>query len=177
MTQESEKGKDNLWRDILEAVILAVILAAVIRIWIVEPFYIPSPSMEPTLYPRDRIIVNKLIYKFRPVERGDVIVFKYPLDTQRDFVKRVVALEGETVEIRNNYVYINGRRLDEPYLPRLSIPDFEPVRVPSGHVFVMGDNRNNSDDSRVWGPLNLEEYLIGKTICIYWPPGRIGSIK
>lgn len=176
MSQEKEREKDTLWKDILEAVILAIILAAVIRIWLLEPFYIPSPSMEPTLYPRDRIIVNKVIYKFHPLQRGDVIVFKYPLDPRRDFVKRVVAFEGETIEIRNNYVYINGRRLEEPYIPRVMVSDFEPVRVPQGHVFVMGDNRNNSDDSRVWGPLN-KKYLVGKTVFIYWPPNRIGGIK
>lgn len=176
MSQEHEREKDTLWKDILEAVILAVILAAVIRIWIIEPFYIPSPSMEPTLYREDRIIVNKVTYRFRSPQRGDVIVFKYPLDPRRNFVKRVIAFEGETIEIRNNYVYINGQRLDEPYIPRVMVSDFEPVRVPKDHLFVMGDNRNNSDDSRVWGPLN-KKYLVGKTVLIYWPPDRLGGVK
>lgn len=171
-----EKEKDRLWKDILESVVLAVILAAVIRILLFEPFYIPSPSMEPALYPRDRIVVNKIVYKFRQPQRGDVVVFKYPLDTRRDFVKRVVAFEGETIEVRNNYVYINGRRLDEPYISHVMVPDFAPLHVPSGHIFVMGDNRNNSDDSRVWGPLNTD-LLVGKAIFIYWPVERVRTIK
>lgn len=176
MTQEKERERDSIWREIIESVVLAVILAAVIRIWLLEPFYIPSPSMEPTLYPKDRIIVNKIIYKFRPPERGDVVVFKYPLDPQRDFIKRVIAFEGETVEVRNNYVFINGKRLDEPYLPHEIVADFEPFRVPKNHIFVMGDNRNNSDDSRIWGPLN-KKLLVGKALCIYWPPDRLEAIR
>jgi len=132
--------------------------------------------MEPTLFPGDRIIVNKIGYKFREPERGDVIVFHYPLDPERDFVKRVIAFEGETIEIRNNYVYIDGQRLEEPYIPDVVIGDFEPVRVPKGHYFVMGDNRNNSEDSREWGPLD-KDLLIGKAIFIYWPFSRFGAIE
>lgn len=176
MSQEKEKEKESLWREILESVVLAVILAAIIRIWFVEPFYIPSASMEPTLYPRDRIIVNKIVYKFHQPERGDVVVFKYPLDTQRDFIKRVIALEGETVEVRDSYVFINGKRLEEPYLPHEIVAKFGPYQVPKGHIFVMGDNRNNSDDSRVWGPLN-KEFLVGKALFIYWPPERLKIIR
>jgi signal peptidase I len=176
LAQENETKRDSVWREIIESVILAVILAAVIRIWLLEPFYIPSPSMEPTLYPQDRIIVNKIIYKFRPPQRGDVVVFKYPLDPQRDFIKRVIAFEGETIEVRTNYVFINGKRLDEPYLPYEVVPDFGPFQVPKDHIFVMGDNRNNSDDSRVWGPLN-KKFLVGKALCIYWPPDRLGAIR
>ncbi|HAF17192.1 MAG: signal peptidase I [Thermacetogeniaceae bacterium] len=174
MSQEQEKY--NLWKDILQAVVLAIILATVIRVWLLEPFFIPSPSMEPTLFPGDRIIVNKIGYKFREPERGDVIVFHYPLDPERDFVKRVIAFEGETIEIRNNYVYIDGQRLEEPYIPDVVIGDFEPVRVPKGHYFVMGDNRNNSEDSREWGPLD-KDLLIGKAIFIYWPFSRFGAIE
>ena len=147
-----------------------------IRVWLLEPFFIPSPSMEPTLFPGDRIIVNKIGYKFREPERGDVIVFHYPLDPERDFVKRVIAFEGETIEIRNNYVYIDGQRLEEPYIPDVVIGDFEPVRVPKGHYFVMVDNRNNSEDSREWGPLD-KDLLIGKAIFIYWPFSRFGAIE
>jgi len=168
--------KKPFWREILESVILAVVLAAVIRLWLFEPFYIPSPSMQPTLYPGDRIIVNKLSYRLHPPERGDVIVFKFPLDPQRDFVKRVVALEQETIEVRQGYVYINGRRLEEPYLPHELVPDYGPIKVPRGHLFVMGDNRNNSEDSRFWGPLN-QKYLIGKAFFVYWPPHHMELIK
>ncbi|HHY41041.1 MAG TPA: signal peptidase I [Syntrophaceticus sp.] len=174
MSQEREKN--TLWKDILQAVVLAIILATVIRVWLLEPFYIPSPSMEPTLFPGDRIIVNKIGYKFREPERGDVIVFHYPLDPERDFVKRVIAFEGETIEIRNNYVYIDGQRLEEPYIQDVVIGDIAPLRVPKGHYFVMGDNRNNSEDSREWGPLD-KDLVIGKAIFVYWPFSRFGVIE
>jgi len=172
LTQE----KLPFWREILESVVLAVILTVVIRLWLFEPFYIPTPSMEPTLYPHDRILVNKLSYRLHPPERGDVVVFQFPLDPRRDFIKRVIAFEGETVEIRQGYVYINGRRLEEPYIAEAAVADFGPVKVPEDHLFVMGDNRNNSEDSRVWGPLH-EKFLIGKAFLIYWPPHRVGLIK
>jgi signal peptidase I len=132
--------------------------------------------MQPTLYPRDRIIVNKVLYRLRPPARGDVVVFKFPLDPQRDFIKRIIALEGETVEIRQGYVYINGRRLEEPYLPYETVSDYGPSEVPPGYLFVMGDNRNNSEDSRVWGALH-QKYLVGKAFFVYWPPHRMGMIK
>lgn len=132
--------------------------------------------MQPTLYPNDRIIVNKVLYRFREPDRGDIVVFKFPLDPSRDFIKRIIALEGETVEVSENYVYINGKRLEEPYLPHELMQNYKPYEVPKGYVFVMGDNRNNSDDSRVWGPLDKKN-LIGKAFYIYWPPGRMGLLK
>ncbi len=164
-------------RDAVESVILAVVLAALVRLFVFEPFYIPSQSMEPTLLPRDRIIVNKLAYKFHPPQRGDIVVFKYPYDPSRDFIKRIVAFGGETVAIRQSHVFINGVRLEEPYLPyHAPVPNFGPIRVPRDHYFVMGDNRSNSDDSRFWGPLN-KKYLVGKAVFIYWPPHRVGLIR
>lgn len=171
-----ERARLPFWREIIESVVVAVILAAIIRLILFEPFYIPSPSMEPTLYPHDRIIVNKIIYHFRPPQRGDVIVFKFPLDPQRDFIKRIVALEEETVEVRQGHVYINGKRLNEPYISHEPVPNFGPLKVPKNHFFVMGDNRNNSEDSRVWGPLN-KKYLVGKAVLIYWPPERMRLIR
>lgn len=173
MTQE----KTYFWREILESVILAVVLAVIIRLWLFEPFYIPSESMQPTLYPHDRIIVNKLSSRLYLPERGDIVVFKFPLNPQRDFIKRIIAFEGETVEIRRSYVFVNGVRVEELYLPyNISVPDFGPIKVPEGHFFVLGDNRSNSEDSRVWGPLN-KKYLVGKAFFIYWPPNRMGLIR
>jgi signal peptidase I len=166
----------SFWREILESVVLAVVLAAVIRIFLFEPFYIPSPSMQPTLYANDRIIVNKLVYRLYTPTRGDVMVFRFPLDTSRDFIKRLVAFGGETVEVRQSHVYINGKVLHEPYLLHELVPNFGPYKVPTGSYFMMGDNRNNSEDSRVWGPL-ARKFLIGKAIVIYWPPGRIGIVR
>ncbi len=176
MTQPSKTGNVPVWRDLLESVVLAVVLAALLRMFIIQPFYIPSASMEPTLLINDRIIVNMLIYRFHPPQRGDVIVFRYPLDPSRDFIKRLVAFGGETVEVRNNNLIINGVRIVEPYLPHEVMADYGPFPVPQGSYFVMGDNRNNSDDSRDWGPLPKRN-IIGKAFLIYWPPGRMRLIK
>ncbi len=176
MGWKQEREGISLWREILESVVLAVILAAIIRIWLFEPFYIPSPSMQPTLYPHDRIIVSKAAYRFHPPKRGDIVVFKFPLDPSRALIKRIVALEGETIEIKNGYVYINGKMLEEPYIIHELTPNYGPYKVPKGHCFVMGDNRNNSEDSRMWGPL-AKKYIIGKAVLIYWPPERMGLLK
>jgi len=176
LTQPSETGNVPVWRDLLESVVLAVVLAALLRMFIIQPFYIPSASMEPTLLINDRIIVNMLIYRFHPPQRGDVIVFRYPLDPSRDFIKRLVAFGGETVEVRNNNLIINGVRIVEPYLPHEVMADYGPFSVPQGSYFVMGENRKNSDDSRDWGPLPKRN-IIGKAFLIYWPPGRMRLIK
>lgn len=171
-----ERKKSSVFGEIFESVAIAVLLAVVIRLFILEPFYIPSGSMEPTLKEHDRILVSKLNYYFQEPERGDIIVFKYPKDTRRNFVKRVVAVGGETLAIKNSNLYINGRLIPENYLPPgLRFADFGPVKVPEGSYFVMGDNRNNSDDSRVWGFLP-KDLIVGKAIIIYWPPQRIGMM-
>lgn len=178
----NEAANPPLWRDFMESVILAAVLATLLRLFIIQPFYIPSQSMEPTLMPDDRIIVNMLLYRFRAPQRGDIIVFHYPNDPSRDFVKRLVAFAGETVAIRDNTLLINGRRMDEPYLPHETMADFAPYKVPPGCYFVLGDNRNDSDDSRFWGPGNTPEALpggniIGKAFLVYWPPGRIRVLQ
>lgn len=167
----------GLFGDFVESLLIAVILALVIRFFIFQPFYIPSGSMEPTLLTGDRIIVSKFAYYFREPERGDVIVFKYPGDPKRAFVKRVVALGGETVAIRDSRLYIDGVAVVEEYLPAgVSYHDFGPLRVPEGNLFMLGDNRANSDDSRVWGYLD-EDLVIGKALAIYWPVVRLGAVN
>lgn len=132
--------------------------------------------MEPTLMTGDRIIVSKFSYWLNEPQRGDVIVFKYPRDPSRAFVKRVVATEGETIALEENQLIINGQPVPENYLPAdLTFPDFGPVTIPDDHLFVLGDNRNNSDDSRVWGFLD-EDLIIGKAVAVYWPVSRIRLI-
>ncbi|HOV78562.1 MAG TPA: signal peptidase I [Bacillota bacterium] len=167
----------SVFSEIFESVAIAVILAVIIRLFVLEPFYIPSGSMEPTLKENDRIIVSKLTYRFQEPKRGDIVVFKYPKDPRRNFVKRLIAVGGETVALRNSRLYINGQPVQEDYLPQgLRFADYGPVEVPSGSYFMLGDNRNNSDDSRAWGflPRNL---IVGKEIFIYWPPGRAGIVR
>lgn len=170
------KQKSVIW-EWVETIAIAVILALVIRTFLIQPFYIPSGSMEPTLAIGDKIIVNKLSSFFKDPERGEVIVFKYPVDTSQDFVKRVIALPGETIHIKDSKVYINGELLEEEYLPEgLTYGDFEPVTVPENAYFMLGDNRDNSQDSRVWGPVP-RNLIIGEAIVVFWPIERISVIR
>lgn len=142
----------------------------------VQAFWIPSGSMIPTLMPGDRVLVAKFWYRFTEPKRGQIVVFRYPLDPTRDFVKRLIALPGETVEIKNGVVYINGEVLEEPYVKNRDFLSMEKTTVPRGQYFMMGDNRPNSQDSRFWGfvPRN---YLLGPAFLRYWPLSRIGVPK
>jgi signal peptidase I len=152
-------------------IITAVVIAYLIKAFIIQPFYIPSSSMKPTFYPGDRVLVSKFVYWFTKPKPGDIVVFEAPRDT-RDFIKRVVATEGQTIEVRLGKVYINGKPRSEPYVNGGDYSNFGPIVVPKDAVFVMGDNRANSMDSRVFGPLP-ERRIIGKAFLIYWPPNRI----
>ncbi|HBX22369.1 MAG TPA: signal peptidase I [Desulfotomaculum sp.] len=170
---QSEKKQKSALLEILESVAIAVLLAVLIRMFLFQPFIIPSESMYPTLQISDRIMVNKLSYHLGDPSRGDVIVFKYPMDPSRDFVKRLIAVGGETIEVRDSVLFINDEPVSEAYLPSdLDFNDFGPVEVPPGTYFMMGDNRNSSEDSRSWGMLP-EENIIGKAVVIYWPVNRI----
>ncbi len=171
--QDREGSLLSFLRELPFLIILAVVIAWFVKSFIFQPFYIPSGSMEPTLLPQDRVIVNKFIYRFRPPQKGDIVVFVPPNDLKRDYIKRVVAVGGETLEIIENEVYINGKKIVEPY--RINSSDFShygPIKVPKNCVFVMGDNRPNSLDSRVFGPLKTSQ-ILGKAIAVYWPPWRI----
>ncbi len=160
-------------RDLL----LAIGLAMVIIIFLYQPVKVEGTSMAPLLTDQERIFINKFVYRFEPIERGDVVVFWYPLDRSKSFIKRVVGLPGETVEVRQGRLYVNGKRLEEPYVP----PQFTdgstyaPVRVPAGEYFVMGDHRASSNDSRVFGPVP-DRYIYGKAVFAYWPMDRFGLI-
>lgn len=158
-------------------VLTAVVIAYVIKLFILQPFYIPSSSMEPTLHPGDRVLVGKFFYKIADPHPGDVIVFIAPNDNSRDFIKRIVAVEGETVQIKNGDVYVDGARRLEPFA--IGAGDgvqFGPVTVPENSVFVMGDNRPNSFDSRLFGPLG-ENRIVGKAFVRYWPIERLGLMN
>lgn len=178
---ESRRRRSNA----LEWVLLvggAIVIALIIRAFLFQAFFIPSASMESTLLIHDRIIVNKLSYRLHDVHRGDIVVFDSPkLITEQSpeidhLVKRVIGLPGETVEGRNNRVYIDGRRLDEPYLDDdVVINNFAPTVIPDGNVFVMGDNRNQSEDSRVFGPID-EDTIVGRAFVRIWPLTRFGFL-
>jgi signal peptidase I len=182
-------------REYFESIVIAVILALFIRTFVVQAFKIPTGSMEENLLIGDHLLVNKFIFgpsesrlerallPLGTIHRTDVIVFKYPEEPDRDFIKRVIGLPGETVEVREKKVYINGRALDEPYahyLEPVAVPSemhevtsldvrdhYGPVTVPPDQYFMMGDNRDNSADSRYWGFLR-RDYIKGKALVIYW---------
>lgn len=177
-------------REILESMVVAVILTLFIRTWILQAFRIPTPSMEPNLLVGDHLIVNKVAYSpslgvfeswllgKREIARGDVVVFKYPQDPSRDFIKRVIGLSGEIVEMRGSQVLVNGRALGEPYAhfrERAPRPDpseapsdsFGPTQIPAGELFVLGDNRDRSRDSRSWGFVPRDQ-IKGRALLVYW---------
>jgi len=172
------------WRtsivETLDASIFAALLSLLIITFVVQAFFIPSGSMEPTLQIGDRILVSKFTYRIGGIRRADVIVFHYPLNPGKDFVKRVVALDGETVELRDGVVLINDTPIHELYPTALAGGDrctsnYGPQRVPSGQLFVLGDNRCNSEDSRFFGFVP-DENVVGKALLIYWPPQRTGLV-
>jgi signal peptidase I len=160
--------------------VVAVVAAILIRSFVVQPFYIPSGSMEPTLHVGDRVLVNKLSYDFHAVHRGDIVVFdKPPNDTTpgvKDLIKRVIGLPGETISGQNDQVYINGHPLAEPWLPKDDpTQPFPATHIPAGEYFMMGDNRGDSADSRLIGPIP-ERLFIGRAFLRVWPLSRIGTL-
>ncbi len=178
---DTAKSTPSAVRGVIEWVAVlvgAVVVALVVRTFLLQAFSIPSSSMESTLEISDRVLVNKLSYRFGDVERGDIVVFLRPDSLPSpydDLIKRVVGLPGDVVEGHDNQVFINGAALEEPYLDAdVVIRDFSPVEVPADHVFVMGDNRSNSADSRVFGPIDIDR-IEGEAFLRYWPLPRIGS--
>lgn len=175
MTQQGKLSSAT--KEFLQSLIIALILALIIRTFFFQFFYIPSRSMESTLLINDRIIVTKFSYWFNEPQRGDVVVFKYPLNPSTLYVKRVIALPGENIKLKDSKLYINDTLVSEPYLPDdLKFEDFGPVEVPEGEFFMMGDNRNNSSDSRTWGFVK-KDLILGKSQVIYWPFDRLGRIE
>ena len=175
-------------REYFESIVIAVILALFVRTWVVQAFKIPSGSMEQNLLIGDHLLVNKFVHAptvselertllpIGEVQRGDVLVFKYPEDPTRDFIKRTIGLPGETIELRQSRVFIDGQPIEEPYLDLMRPGgkvaadirgEFGPRVVPDGHLFMMGDNRGDSQDSRYWGPLPIE-YVKGRAFVLYW---------
>ena len=162
----SEKST-HLIRELIETIALMLIIFLVIR-FAAQSFRVDGASMEPGLHTDEFVLVDKMSYLFQSPQRGDVIVFHYPLDTTKDFIKRIIGLPGDTLRITNTSVIVDGQALHEPYI---SLPfNFENYTWKLGpdQFFVMGDNRENSLDSRSWGPLN-RRYIIGKAVAIYWP--------
>ncbi len=193
------RRRGAFWKELPVLVVVALGVAVLIKTFLVQAFYIPSASMEPTLLPGDRVLVNKLAYRVGEPSRGDVVVFDSPFDVDApesipralarnvaealgigspasDFIKRVVAVPGDTVEIHEGHVFVNGERLEEGYIQEESfLGEYKAVEVPPGHVFVMGDNRNHSQDSRVFGPVAIDQ-VVGEAFIRVWPVTRWGRL-
>lgn len=202
---EEQKQKKSPSSSLLELVLIVAValgLALVIQAVLVKPFRIPSESMEPTLNVNQRVLVDRVSFRFSSPSRGDIVVFKPPTGadsnvcgvrrlaeqvcarstpehSDTNFIKRVVAVPGDRIQVIESRVYIDGRRQDEPYIhpdPSCGICNLpQPVTVPAGHFFMMGDNRGASADSREWGPVP-EDWIVGNAFFTYWPPKRVGFL-
>ena len=181
MTREDWIREGKEWA---QSIVVALLLTLVIRTYVIQAFKIPSGSMRPTLMEGDKLFVNKYIYRFHTPQRGDVVVFKYPEDPKKDFIKRLVAFENETVEIRDGKIYVNGKVLDDPNtFGKFYYYNHDPfggpnekIHVPSNSYYVLGDNSANSTDSRFWGFVPKANF-VGKAIFRWWPLNKIGTLK
>ncbi|MGH2693252.1 MAG: signal peptidase I [Actinomycetota bacterium] len=202
-TPAKPERRHSFWRELPILIVVAFVVALVIKTFAVQAFYIPSASMEPTLVEGDRVLVEKVTYRFGEPGHGDVVVFEkdvfapvpeedesfltdiadafrslfgFPTGTSQDFIKRVIAVEGDTVEGRDGRVYVNGEPIEEPYLPDgTDTSPFGPVQVGDAEVFVMGDNRANSDDSRNFGPVPADS-IVGHAFLLIWPPSDFDTL-
>jgi signal peptidase I len=163
----------SFMKELPALVITAIVIAFLLKWLVIQPFYIPSESMEPTLMPGDRVLVSKFLYRFISPHKNDVIVFIAPRGDGVDFIKRIVAVGGDEIEQKNGVVYVNGKVLKGNH--RITPGDtfsFPSTKIEKGHVFVMGDNRTNSSDSRVFGPVP-ETSIVGRAFVLYWPLNRM----
>lgn len=155
--------------------LVAFLLAFGIRAYLFEPYKVQMSSMNPTLYENDLIIVNKIIYRFREPKRGEVVIFKPPYG-DKDYIKRVIGLPKEIIEIKDGFVFINGEKLIEPYLKNRTLGNLPPTEIPEGMIFVLGDNRGNSLDSREFGPIEIKK-IDGRAEFVFWPINHIKNLN
>jgi signal peptidase I len=170
----SLRNEVRVWtRDLL----IAIGLALVIIVFLYQPVKVEGTSMAPLLSDQERIFINKFVYRFASIERGDVVVFWYPLDRSKSFIKRVIGLPGDTLEMRQGTLYVNGKMVPEPYVPLryADFSNFGPVTVPKDSYFVMGDHRISSNDSRVFGAVE-NKFIYGRAVFAYWPVDHFGSL-
>lgn len=178
-SRNNNVNQDSIWAFFKELIVLvgtALILAWIIKSFLIQPFYIPSSSMEKTLMPNDRVLVNKVVYLLRPPKRQEIVVFNSPHEQSKDLIKRIIGIGGDELEIKGGVVYINGNKVIEDYINKEgNQQNYGPIKIPKGSLFVMGDNRPYSQDSRFFGVIS-EEDIIGKSFIIYWPISRISLI-
>ena len=181
MTREDWIREGKEWA---QSIVVALLLTLLIRTFVIQAFKIPSGSMRPTLMEGDKLFVNKYTYRFHPPKRGDIVVFKYPEDPKKDFIKRLVALENETVEIRDGKIAVDGKVLDDPEtFGKFYYYNHDPfggpnekIKVPEHAYYVLGDNSANSTDSRFWGFVPKTN-LVGKAVFRWWPLTKVGKLK
>jgi len=159
-------------------VAVALTLALIIIVFLYQPVKVEGTSMAPLLSDQERIFINKFVYRFEPIHRGDVVVFWYPLDRSQSFIKRVIGLPGQTLQIKEGELYVNGKHVAEPYVPQNYFDDssYGPIKIPAHDYFVMGDHRDSSNDSRIFGPVP-RKYIYGKAVFAYWPFHQFGEIS
>ncbi|BAW96790.1 signal peptidase I [[Synechococcus] sp. NIES-970] len=180
-TKKAQQHQENPWVETFKTLITAGILAIGIRTFVAEARYIPSESMLPTLEVQDRLIIEKISYRFQDPQRGDVVVFNpteiLQQQNYRDaFIKRVIGIPGDEVQVTGGEVFVNGQRLEEDYITEAPEYDYGPVTIPENHYLVLGDNRNNSYDSHYWGFVPREK-LVGKAFIRFWPFNRVGILS
>ena len=162
----------------LRDVVISLAVSAFFIIFLYQPVKVEGTSMMPTLEDQERVFINKFVYKLEPIERGDVIVFRYPRDPAKSYIKRVVAVAGDHVQIQAGVVFVNGHRVRENYVPRMyeDVRSYPDIVVPPHGYFVLGDHRNLSNDSRDFGPVD-EDFIYGKAVFGYWPVEKLGTLK
>ena len=162
----------------LRDLILSLLLASIVILFLYQPVRVEGTSMEPRLHHQERLFINKFVYQFEPIERGDIVVFNYPRDTSKSYIKRVVGLPGEWVTVTRGQVLVDGKPLKEPYLWRAFVDrgSYPAVHVGPNEYYVLGDHRDSSNDSRAWGTVN-RKYIYGKAVFVYWPFADMGPVE
>ena len=162
----------------LRDILISLAVSAFFIIFLYQPVKVEGTSMMPTLEDQERVFINKFVYRLEPIERGDVVVFRYPRDTSKSYIKRVIAVAGDRVKIEDGLVYVNDRQIAEGYVPQMyeDVRSYPETVVPPHSYFVMGDHRNLSNDSRDFGPVD-EIYIYGKAVFGYWPFARLGKLR
>jgi len=184
-TDSSSAAKDRLssgsmlpdLRSWIRDLSISLLIAGVVIVFLYQPVKVEGTSMMPRLVDQERIFINKFVYQLEPITRGDVVVFRYPFDQAKSYIKRVIGLPGETVRLVSGEVFINGRKLQEPYIVEeyRDRQSHAPIVIPPDQYYVLGDHRNSSNDSRVWGPVP-KQYVYGKAVFVYWPVDRLGFL-
>jgi len=177
-SHHSPAGMLGEFRGWAKDILLAVVIAILMVVFLYQPVKVEGTSMQPELVDQERIFVNKFVYHFEEIHRSDIVVFWYPKDPSKSFIKRVIGIPGDVVSIKNGRVYVNAQLLEERYVPRSyqDLDSFPTMRVKEDHYYVLGDHRNASNDSRSWG-LVPRKYIYGKAVFRYWPMEKAGFIE